>query len=194
LACSIEIDKLSEPIGKQDQYACSYGGLNYIQFNPDENVVIEKIHLQEEKLKQLQERLLMFYLGKSRSANIILKDQSENLSGSRQKENLKRMVLLASALKKELNNGNIDNMGKVMHEGWMYKKELSSKISDDFIDKQYSKAIKAGATGGKLLGAGGGGFLLFYVPEHKQMAVRKAMADLYELDFNFDNSGSAIIF
>jgi D-glycero-alpha-D-manno-heptose-7-phosphate kinase len=194
LACSIEIDKLNEPIGKQDQYACAYGGLNYIQFNPDENVVIEKIHLQEEKLKQLQERLLMFYLGRSRSANIILKDQSENLSGSKQKENLKRMVQLASTLKKELNNGNIDNMGKVMHEGWMYKKELSSKISDDFIDKQYSKAMKAGATGGKLLGAGGGGFLLFYVPDHKQNAVRKSMADLYELDFNFDNSGSAIIF
>jgi D-glycero-alpha-D-manno-heptose-7-phosphate kinase len=194
LACEMEIGRLNEPIGKQDQYACSYGGLNYIQFNPDENVIVERIHLQEDQLKSLQENLLMFYLGKSRAANIILKDQAVEMNNKRKKENLRKIVALALDLKKELANGNIGCLGDIMHAGWMYKKGLSSKISDSFIDDYYLQAINAGAKGGKLLGAGGGGFLLFYVEKDKQENVRKKLANLYELQFNFDNSGTSIIF
>jgi D-glycero-alpha-D-manno-heptose-7-phosphate kinase len=194
LACQIEIDYLNEPIGKQDQYASSYGGLNFIQFQPDEKVVVERVHIHEEKMNIMQRRLMMFYLGKSRSANLILQDQVVHIDGKKQKENLHKMVALAKVLKTELSNGSIDKLGEIMHEGWMYKKELSQKISDSLIDEYYRMALSAGATGGKLLGAGGGGFLLFYVDEDKQAYVRQQLSSLYELKFNFDNSGSCLIF
>jgi D-glycero-alpha-D-manno-heptose-7-phosphate kinase len=194
LACQVEIDILKEPIGKQDQYACAYGGLNFIEFKPDESVIVEKIHLNENVKIELENRLMMFYLGKSRSAKMILDDQVKHMDNDKAQKNLHSLVKLAYDLKKDLRNNNIDTLGSILHDGWMYKKELSNKISDTVIDELYCKALKVGASGGKLLGAGGGGFLLFYVEPEKQVAVRREMKDLHELKFKFDNSGSTIIF
>jgi D-glycero-alpha-D-manno-heptose-7-phosphate kinase len=195
MACQIEIDQLQEPIGKQDQYACAIGGLNFIEFRENEQVVVNKIKLDVDKQILLENNLLMFYLGTTRSASSILSEQRQNIISSADKHNnLHKMVRLAFDLQAELQAGNIDSMGEILHSGWMYKKELASQISNVQIDSYYEKALNAGATGGKLLGAGGGGFLLFYVPLEKQDSVRKVLADLSELPFHFDYSGSTIVF
>ncbi|MTH17515.1 GHMP kinase [Flavobacterium sp. LC2016-01] len=195
LACIIEIDKLHEPIGKQDQYACALGGLNFIEFRENEKVIVERVKMNQNKYDLLENYLLMFYLGNTRKASSILTEQKENTKSDHKKvDNLHKMVGLAHDLKKELLSNNIESMGEILHTGWMYKKELASNISNKDIDIFYEKAIRAGAVGGKLLGAGGGGFLLFYVEESKQQAVRSALSDLYELQFKFDNTGTSIIF
>lgn len=194
-ACDIEINRLYEPIGKQDQYACSLGNLNFISFFQDDTVAVEKILMKKESHKQLQRNLLMFYTGIYRSASSILKEQKENTISGREKiNNLHKMVQLAKDLKVELSRNNIDDMGEILHSGWMYKKELASSIANGTIDYYYNLAIKNGAKGGKLLGAGGGGFLLFYVQEEDQPRVRKAMQDLDELRFEFDNEGTTVIY
>lgn len=194
-ACDIEINKLGEPIGKQDQYACAVGGLNFIKFNQDDTVSLEKILLPSEKVKNLQENLLMFYLGTTRAASSILAEQKNNTISNQQKvENLHKMVKLSEELRIELLKGNIDSMGEILHKGWMYKKELASQISNEKIDYYYDLAIKNGATGGKLLGAGGSGFLLFYVDKSNHEQLRNAMTDLEELRFNFDNEGTKVIY
>ncbi len=194
-ACDVEINKLGEPIGKQDQYACSLGGLNFIKFNRDNTVSVEKILLESDKLHKLENNLLMFYLGTTRSASAILSEQKINTINNKQKiENLHKMVKLSGELKIELQNSNIDSMGDILHRGWMYKKELASQISNEKIDHYYDLAVKNGALGGKLLGAGGSGFLLFYVPEEEQENVRKSLSDLEELNFNFDTEGTKVIY
>lgn len=194
-ACEVEIDKLKEPIGKQDQYACAIGGLNFIEFGMDGNVTIEKIIIEENKLNQLQDNLLMFYLGNTRSASNILSEQKENTINDEKKvENLHKMVNLSIQLKRELIKGNIDAMGDILHRGWTYKKELASKISNKNIDNYYDTALRNGATGGKLLGAGGGGFLLFYAPVVNHEKIRNALIDLEELKFNFSFEGSKILY
>jgi len=194
-ACDVEINKLGAPIGKQDQYACSIGGLNFIKFNQNDTVSVEKILLRSDKLHELEDRLIMFYLGKTRSANRILSEQKTAIMTSKDKiRNLHSMVNLAEELKIELQNSNIDSMGEILHRGWIYKKELATKISDDKIDYYYDLAIKNGATGGKLLGAGGSGFLLFYVSKEKQELVRKSLFELKELQFKFDSEGTKVIY
>ncbi len=194
-ACHVEIDLLKEPIGKQDQYACTYGGLNYIEFEPNGNVNVEKLFLTTKGYQKLEKNLLMFYTGQTRSASSILSEQKKNTTTDEQKiQNLHKMVALAKELKKELLRDNIDAIGDILHKGWLYKKELANGISNEFIDQHYQKAIKNGAIGGKLLGAGGGGFLLFYVPENKHQKVRQALKDLKELEFRFDNKGTNIIY
>jgi D-glycero-alpha-D-manno-heptose-7-phosphate kinase len=195
LACEIEINKLGEPIGKQDQYICAIGGLNYISFHQDDSVTVEKVYIDYAKRTYLEKNLLMFYTGVTRSASEILIEQKNNTSMDRSKiENLHKMVQLAGELKKELLKGNINAMGEALHAGWMYKRELASGISSEQIDYYYDLAMKNGATGGKLLGAGGGGFLLFYVKEYYQEKVRKALKDLKELEFHFDHTGTSIIY
>jgi D-glycero-alpha-D-manno-heptose-7-phosphate kinase len=193
-ACEVEIDKLQEPIGKQDQYGCSLGGLNFIKFNQDDTVSVEKILLDSQNLLKLENNLLMFYLGGTRSASKILEEQKSNTSQNKKIENLHKMVALSETLKDELQSGNIDAMGDILHQGWMYKKELASQISNENIDYYYDLALRNGARGGKLLGAGGNGFLLFYVPLEKQNILRDALSDLDELDFKFDNEGSKVIY
>lgn len=194
-ACDIEINKLGEPIGKQDQYACAVGGLNFINFNQDDTVSMEKILLSSQKMKKLEDNLLMFYLGTTRSASSILAEQKNNTITNQQKvQNLHKMVKLSQDLRLELLNGNVDSMGKILHQGWMYKKELASQISNEKIDYYYNLAMKNGASGGKLLGAGGSGFLLFYVPNEKHENVRKVLKDLEELKFGFDNEGTKVIY
>ncbi|MFK7832213.1 MAG: GHMP kinase [Winogradskyella sp.] len=193
-ACEVEIDKLKEPIGKQDQYACAIGGLNFIKFNQDDTVAVEKVILKQEKIKQLEDNLLLFYLGTTRSASEILIEQKKNTIKDQEKVNsLHKMVALSVDLKRELQKGNIDAMGDILHSGWMYKKELAAKISNERIDHYYNIGIKNGATGGKLLGAGGGGFLLFYVKEEHQQNVKNAMKDLEEIEFKFNFEGTKVI-
>jgi D-glycero-alpha-D-manno-heptose-7-phosphate kinase len=194
-ACEVEIDKLKEPIGRQDQYACAIGGLNFIEFGMDGNVTTEKIIIEENKLQQLQDNLLMFYLGNTRSASNILREQKENtINDAKRVENLHKMVNLSRELKRELIKGNIDAMGDILHKGWTYKKELASKISNKNIDDYYDTAIRNGALGGKLLGAGGGGFLLFYAPVINHEKIRNALITLEELKFNFSFEGSKILY
>lgn len=194
-ACEIEINQLKEPIGKQDQYACAIGGLNYIEFYDNEKVKIEKILMNSQQYELLEDNLLMFYIGNTRKAASILKEQKQNVIRDKKKvNNLHKMVSLSKQLRIELASNNIDALGEVLHTGWCYKKELASNISNDQIDDLYERAMHNGASGGKLLGAGGGGFLLFYVKSDKKNDVRKALSTLFELKFKFDNTGSTIIF
>lgn len=194
LACQIEIDELKEPIGKQDQYACACGGLNFIEFLKDGAVNVEKLFLTSENYHKLEDNLMMFYTGETRSTGDILTEQTRNVSSDKAKiENLHKMVALSVDLKNELLKGNIDSMGEILHAGWNYKKELASGISNSNIDYYYDLALKNGASGGKLLGAGGGGFLLFYVKDENKEKLKNAL-DLKELPFKFDSKGSGIIY
>lgn len=194
-ACKIEIDVLKEPIGKQDQYAAAYGGLNIIKFNPDDSVCVDPIICKKDSIKKLEKNLLMFYTGITRSASNILQHQKNNLEQNANKISImKEMVGLTEELAEELQKNNVDAFGEILHENWMLKKEMAEGISTPTIDDWYQNALKAGATGGKLLGAGGGGFLLFYAPTARHESVKKALGELRPIDFNFDLQGSKIIF
>lgn len=191
-ACDIEIQRLGEPIGKQDQYAAAYGGLNFIKFNPDESVEVEKIIMHPSEKKQLQDNLVMIYTGDVRSASAILEQQSEAMNHADKRTSQRKMVEQAFVLKDILQKNQIDDFGRVLHEGWLLKKTLTKGISTSIVDDIYKKGIKAGALGGKLLGAGGGGFILFYCPPNRQEEFRRKMVQFRELDFRFDNGGSKI--
>jgi len=190
-ACKIEIDKLRAPIGKQDQYAVSIGGINFIQFNSDESVSIEKIRLSENKKQELESSLILFYLGNTRGASSVLHEQKKNTPNN--VVTLKKMVILAENLRDEFKNDSIHNIGDILQESWMYKKELSSNITNGEIDYWYNEALKHGAKGGKLLGAGNGGFLLLYAPDGGADILRASLR-LYELKFKFENDGTKIIY
>jgi len=194
-ACKIEIDLLGEPIGKQDQYAAAYGGLNLIKFNPDDSVCIDPIICKKETIQKLENNLLMFYTGMTRNASSILSNQKENFDQKNNKMTImKKMVNFVDILAEELQKNNINAFGKILHENWMLKQEMAEGISNSKINRWYNAAIKAGATGGKLLGAGGGGFLLFYAPKEKHNSIKRALSTLREIDFGFDFQGSKIIF
>lgn len=193
-ACNIEIKELLEPIGKQDQFAAAFGGLNFYEFYANEFVKIEPIIMKQSKLMELQNNLMMFYTGDVRSASTILKEQSENIKSEKKADLQKRVCELTRNLKKELEDGQLSSVGEILDENWALKKELASGISSNQIDDIYNAAILAGAKGGKLLGAGGGGFLLFYAEKNKQQQIRKALGQLREMKFEFDNSGSSIVY
>lgn len=192
-ACEIEIDKLGNPIGKQDQYAAAYGGLNFYEFREDGSVDVEPIIMNENSRRKLEENLMMLYTGQLHSASEILKEQKGNITSGDKEANQLKICELARALRSELQNNNIDAMGEILHENWLLKKTLASGISNPEIDEMYTKAIANGAVGGKLLGAGGGGFLLFYVPKDKQNDVKKATG-LPQMPISFDRQGSAVIY
>ncbi|GHT64433.1 GHMP kinase [Endomicrobiia bacterium] len=193
-ACDIEINHLGEPIGKQDQYACACGGLNFIEFNPNGSVDIERLFLSNDVYYKLEKNLLMFYTGRSRKTNVILTEQKNSIEcDTRKIENLHKMVSLARELKTELLHGNVDSIGEILHTGWMYKKELAANISNEGIDLIYELGCANGASGGKLLGAGGGGFVLFYAKEENHNRLRAAMHDYSEVNFKFDNNGTQVI-
>jgi D-glycero-alpha-D-manno-heptose-7-phosphate kinase len=192
-ACSIEIDVLHKPIGKQDQFASSCGNLNYIQFNADESVYIDPVIIDAEIKNRLEKNLIMFYVGNERNASQILAAQKESMGKKEKLEIVIEQVKLAESLIQSLQKGNLEDVGLILHEGWSLKKKLVSNSSNQFFDEIYGKALDAGASGGKLLGAGGGGFFLFFCePEHQDNV--KKMLKLKELDFKFDNEGSKIIF
>jgi D-glycero-alpha-D-manno-heptose-7-phosphate kinase len=190
-ACEIEIDRVKEPIGKQDQYIAAYGGFQFIEFMPDEAVRVTPIICSAEKLQRLNNNLLLFYTGKTRSASKILKDVKSNMG--KKKADMRELRNLADAARHELQNGSISKLGDLMHEGWLLKRSLHSGISNPEIDRVYKRARKAGAKGGKIAGAGGGGFMMLYVPRAKQAAVRKSMRGWREVKFRFEPEGSKII-
>jgi D-glycero-alpha-D-manno-heptose-7-phosphate kinase len=149
--------------------------------------------MKEESYKKLENNLLMFYIGDEHSASEILSEQSKNMNNVDKFEAQRKMCKITRELKRELQNNNVDALGRSLHENWLLKKSLASGISNPFIDSVYEKAINNGALGGKLLGAGGAGFMLFYVPNDKQKDVRRALSNLREMEFEMDNSGATII-
>ena len=192
-ACEIEINKLGQPIGKQDQFAAAFGGLNFYEFQPNGFVNVEPIIMSPQSYKILEDNILMFYIGGVHSASDILKEQSKNLVVADKAKAQLKMCELSRTLKEELQKNNVDAMGELLHENWMLKKSLASGISNPLIDGAYEKAVRSGALGGKLLGAGGAGFMIFYVKPEKQEEVRTALSHLREMDFEMDNSGASII-
>ncbi len=194
-AACIEIEKCGEPIGLQDQYAAAYGGLNFIQFHRDDTVSVEPIICQAATIAQLQAGILVFYTGITRSASSILQHQQTAMDTEKQKQRvMEKMVELAHRLRGDLQMNRADAFGEIIHEGWLLKKSLTAGISSDVIDDWYAKARRAGAVGGKLLGAGAGGFLMFYAPPERHEAITAALGKLRRMDFRFEPQGSRIIF
>ncbi len=193
-ACNIEINVLKEPIGKQDQYAAAFGGMNVIRFDTDGKTTVEPLDLSSAALEQLNNNLVMFYMGTQRKASDILTEQKKNTSDEDKFEALKKMVDLVYDLQNALEGGHFNDMGKIMHENWILKQQLASSISNPDINECYNTAMQNGALGGKLLGAGGGGFMLFYCSEDKQPQLIKALSKLRRFDFKFETGGSNIIY
>lgn len=191
-ACEIEIDICKKPIGKQDQYIAAYGGLNKITFHADETVSISRVPVFNTNLLILGSRLLLFYTNKTRNADVILKKQKKSTEHKR--EILRKMKNFVPRLERSLVNYKFNKLGKMLHENWLLKKSLVGSISNHEIDDMYNRAMEAGALGGKICGAGGGGFLLMFVPKEKQDKVREALRDYRELPFMLDSFGSRIIF
>ncbi len=192
-ACKIEIDLLGEPIGKQDQYIAAYGGLCHIRFNPDETVFVDPVICSSACKLALQEHLMMFYTGLTRKAGDILTEQRAETA--KKMDVLGKMKDLCGDLLETLRVGrSLSHFGEILHQGWLYKQSLVSAISNDAINDYYQLAGNAGAIGGKLLGAGGGGFLLFFVETQNHDKVREALSDLQELKFTFEPQGSKVIY
>ncbi len=195
-ACEIEINRLREPIGKQDQYIAAFGGVTCFRFNRDDSVEAWPLKVNTETLYNLEDNLLLFFTGYSRSASSILKEQDEKTKKSDfdMIQNLNDVKDLGLRSLKALEIGNLTEFGKLMHEHWNHKKRRSSSMSNPKIDEWYDLAIKSGAVGGKLIGAGGGGFLMFYADDDKTR-LRHAMttAGLIEVRFRFDFEGTKTI-
>ena len=191
-ACKIEIDILDCPIGKQDQYIAAYGGLQNIQFNSDETVFVDPVICQKQTKQRLNDRLMLFYTGITRVSSSILTEQKQNTSVNG--DCMKQLLELANQLKEALVKDDLSQFGQILHDGWLNKKKLASNVSNPKIDEYYDLAIKAGAVGGKILGAGGGGFLLLFCEPEYHNKVRKALTELKETPFNLEPQGSKIIY
>jgi len=195
-ACEIEIDVIGKPIGKQDQYAAAYGGFNFLQFEPGGKVKVEPVICPPEVLSELQRNLILFFTGTTRSADAILLQQSANVAGNGEaRKHLRRMRELAFELRSVIGGDHpLDRFGAILDEGWQLKRQVAEGISNPSIEEWYQRAMDAGALGGKLLGAGGGGCLLFYCPYERQNRVRTALSGLAEIHFRFEDEGSKIAF
>ncbi len=193
LACQVEIEKLGNPIGKQDQYAAAFGGLNFIRFNRDGSVTVEPVLTPVDTYRRLEKNLLMFYTGQTRSANPILAEQKKNIQETAKAQKLQKMCSHAEQMRESLLQGDLTAFGEILHRGWQLKKELAGGISNPAIDELYDLALRHGASGGKLLGAGGGGFLLFYCPEERQEELKKALP-LKPFDFLFERDGTSVVY
>lgn len=193
-ACMVEIEKVKSPIGKQDQYASAYGGLNCIVFEKDGDVEVNQIVIQKKIRRELEQNLLLFYTGHQRDTNSILKEQNQIIGQDKKINVLKEMAGLAQKMRDVLINEDLISFGELLNINWNLKKSISNSISNSKINDYYKKAIQNGAIGGKLLGAGGGGFLLFYCEPEKQGLLRMALSDLYELKFNFDKEGTKLVY
>lgn len=199
-ACKIEINLIKEPIGKQDQYAASFGGFNVFKFNADETVEIEPVLLDFKRRIDLENHMMVFFTGITRQASDILSEQKSSITTNF--ENLKSMTQLVDLFKTKLIKGDFKSMGELLHEGWLKKRKLASKISSGIIDKLYSTGIRNGAWGGKLLGAGGGGCILFLVsPKHRDVvkatvsraAKRNKLKNFQEVPIKFIHSGVEVV-
>jgi D-glycero-alpha-D-manno-heptose-7-phosphate kinase len=194
-ACTIEIDLCGEPIGKQDQYAAAFGGFNLIEFLPDESVIVEPVICLPETMTELQRNTLVLYTGITRSASALLAAQSAAVASSEGKHHaIASMVRLAYVLRDELQNNNPGAVGEILHENWVLKKSVTNGISTPTIDAWYDAARKAGAIGGKILGAGAGGFLMLYAPPERHDRIKVALAGLRHVPISFEPLGSRIIF
>jgi D-glycero-alpha-D-manno-heptose-7-phosphate kinase len=191
-ACAIEIEVLKKPIGIQDQYIAAYGGLRFFEFLPDGQVKAEKVNISREALRSLNDNFLLFFTGVSRSSSSILQEQTLNMKDRRSE--LREIKQMAYAARCELEQGNIDALGALIHQSWELKKRLAGTISNGRIDEIYQHALDAGAIGGKITGAGGGGFLLLYVPYEYQNRVRTALHGLQEMPFRLEADGTKVIF
>lgn len=190
-ACEIEIEVLRAPIGKQDQYAAAYGDLNMIKFNSDESVEVSPIILNDDTRNQMEKNLSLYYLGHSREANSILSQQNSSSNIDEKYKTLESMMPLVDDFASCLQSGQVEEIGKILNEGWMLKKSLVKSISNSSIDETYEKAIKFGARGGKLLGAGGTGFLLLDADDHEGLSKKLG---LERIPFQFDREGSKVIY
>ena len=194
-ACEVEIDILGAPIGKQDQYGASLGGINLIRFNPDDSIDVEPVYAPAGVIESVERSLVMFYTGITRSASAILQRQTDELGLNEEKRwTMRRMVELTDVMRRSLMESDVAAVGDILHESWLLKKSLSADISSGFIDETYQAAMKAGATGGKLLGAGGGGFMVFFAPRERHDGLRQALARLRPIKFRFERQGTSVIF
>lgn len=191
-ACFIEIEQLREPIGKQDQYIAAYGGMKFIRFLPDGHVCVDPVICSAETRRELNRRLLAFFTGGTRKARQILTQQNANTPD--RLPILRQMSRIAEQLRDVLTLGrDLNEFGRLMHEAWQLKRQVETSISNGRIDEYYERGLKAGALGGKLLGAGGGGFLLFFCEPHLQERLRSELRDLTELPFSMEPEGAKVI-
>jgi D-glycero-alpha-D-manno-heptose-7-phosphate kinase len=194
-ACDIEINRLGEPVGKQDQYIAAFGGLMSFEFCPDDSVVAKPFRIDAETLDNLEDNLLLFFTGYSRAASSILKEQDErSRQGDRAMvENLHEVKELGLRSRECLEKGDLVAFGEIMNEQWQMKKLRAGAMSNDHIDRWYELGLRSGATGGKLVGAGGGGFLLFYAADKARLRHALRAEGLPEVRFRFDFEGSKIV-
>jgi len=190
-ACAIEIERCGKPIGKQDQYIAAYGGIRDIRFGPGEEVIAEELVLSADERRALQHQIMLFYTGVTRSANSILAEQTANIAATQPQLNLLRD--LAGFAVDRLRSGDVDAVGPAVRESWEAKRKLASRVSSVQIDGAVSRALEAGASGAKLTGAGGGGFLFVLCPIERQRAVRENLAEMRELPVKLDRLGSRVV-
>jgi D-glycero-alpha-D-manno-heptose-7-phosphate kinase len=191
-ACRIEIEHLEKPIGKQDQYIAAYGGLRFIRFLPDESVIVEPVNLSESERRRLNQQLILFNTDTTRPGESLLVEQRTKIR--ERLDVLREMKAMAHQGRSLLESGDFDAFGRLLDGAWRHKKSLASQISNPSIDEIYDAALKAGALGGKITGAGGGGFMLLYCPVERQYRVRDALHPLQELPFHLEPDGSKVIF
>ena len=194
IAAVIEVNILKRNIGKQDHFACSYGGLNKITFYKDEKVLVKKIYPKANKIRKLQENLELYYTSVKRNASNILKSQMK--LNKNQVEYIKKLTDLVDPAIKILTDktSNLDLFGEILHKGWEVKRKVNNKISNQKLNDYYLKAIRQGASGGKILGAGNGGFFLFYIKYKKKKKLSKSLNQLKNLKFNFDTKGTTVTY
>jgi D-glycero-alpha-D-manno-heptose-7-phosphate kinase len=195
LACHVEIERLGEPVGKQDQYIAAYGGLTCFTFHKDDRVTAEPLRISMETMFDLEDNLLLFFTGFSRSASAILSDQHlrSQANDAEMLSNLHYVKELGLRSRAALESGNATGFGELMHEHWEHKKRRSNRMSNDQIDTWYELARRNGAIGGKLVGAGGGGFLMFYASDRNKLRSAMAQAGLEEVRFRFDFEGTKVV-
>ena len=194
LSSHIEIDLCGDRIGKQDQYSAAFGGLNLIEFNEDDSVVVNPIICKPETIKIMEESIIVFYTGRTRSASSLLSQQSDNMKRADKVELMSNMVSLAYDMKALLENNDVELLGELLDKNWKLKRQMTVGISNSDIDGWYRKGILAGATGGKILGAGNGGFIMFFAPKETHTFITKALKPLQRMPICFDNGGSKIVF
>ena len=194
LACQVEIELCKEPIGKQDQYAASYGGFNKFDFLPNGNVLRKSVNIPEFAKSDLLSSMMIFYTGTTRRASSILKGQNTSTENKKNDKILIEMVNLVNQFEQAVLNGEIRICGEILAENWKLKKQLSTGISNLVLDQVYEEAVSAGALGGKLLGAGAGGFMLFIAPREKHKNIAKRLSGLEQKFWNLDKYGTTIIY
>ena len=193
-ACEIEIDRCGEPIGKQDQYAAAYGGLNLIRFHPDDSVSVDPVISNPSLLREMEDSILVFFTGRTRSASTVLACQSAAMRVTDRRALMRRMVQLAFEMKEQLESGTLAHLGDLLDENWRLKTQLTAGITDPQIDAWYTSGKAHGALGGKLLGAGNGGFMMFYAPRERHPQIKAALSDLEPVKFRLDRAGAQIVF